>query len=170
MGMPKVYETTIDLSAFTNTDDREGVREEVGVETPPTEAQVREVLQGFIGDIEQVPPLFSAVHVDGERAYKRARKGEDVDIPARTVHVEHIELLSYEFPRLTVRVDCGRGTYVRSLARDIGQALGTGGHLESLVRTAIGPYRIEDAHDLNDPELRITQFDLLDAPKIEKKT
>lgn len=169
MGMPKVYETTIDLSAFTNTDDREGVREEVAVETPPMEAKVREVLGGFIGDIEQVPPLFSAVHVDGERAYKRARKGEDVEIPARTVHVEHIELLAYEFPRLTVRVDCGRGTYVRSLARDIGKALGTGGHLESLVRTAIGPYRIEDAHDLNDPELRITQFDLLDAPKVEKK-
>ncbi len=169
MGMPKVYETTIDLSAFTNTDDREGIREEVAVETPPTEERVREVIKTFIGDIEQVPPLFSAVHIDGERAYKRARKGEDVEIPARTVHVEHIELLGYEYPNLSVRVDCGRGTYVRSLARDIGKMLGTGGHLASLVRTAIGPYRIEGANDLGDPDLRITQFDLLDAPAVLKK-
>lgn len=164
MNMPKVYETTIDLSAFTNTDDGEGEREEVAVDTPPTEAAVRDVLPKFIGTIEQRPPLYSAVHVDGKRAYKLARKGEDVEIPSREVECEGIDFLSYEWPILTLRVHCGRGFYVRSLARDIGKELGTGGYLTELVRTAVGPYTIEKAADEARMKQSITQFDLLDAP------
>ncbi|MDJ0521717.1 MAG: tRNA pseudouridine(55) synthase TruB, partial [Planctomycetota bacterium] len=145
MKMPKVYDTTIDLSAFTQTDDREGEREEVEVATPPSIEQVRAALETFVGDIEQVPPKYSAVHVDGKRAYKLARKGEDVELEARQVHVASIELLEYEWPNVRIVVTCGKGMYVRSLARDLGVALGTGGHLAKLRRTAVGPYTVEGA-------------------------
>ena len=164
MNMPKVYETTIDLSAFTNTDDGEGEREEVAVETPPTEAAIRELLPRFIGTIEQRPPLYSAVHVDVKRAYKMARKGQEVEIPTREVQCDGIELLDYTWPILKLRVACGRGFYVRSLARDVGQALETGGYLTELVRTAVGPYTIEDAADEARMKQPISQFDLTDAP------
>jgi tRNA pseudouridine55 synthase len=167
MGLPKVYDCTIDLSAFTNTDDREGEREEVEVASPPSEADVRAVLEHFLGDIQQVPPQFSAVHVDGKRAYKMARKGEAVEIEARTVHIAAIELLSYEWPNLALRVECGKGTYVRSMARDIGIELGTGGHLARLRRTAIGPYTLEGAADAERLMLPIEQFDLLPLPRAQ---
>ncbi len=170
MGLPKTYETTIDLSAFTNTDDREGERQEIAVDTPPDEARVRAVLDTFVGAIEQRPPRYSAIRVDGKRAYKLARSGEDVELPARTVHVHEIEPLTYDFPMLTVRIVCGRGTYVRSLARDIGVALGTGGHLARLCRTAVGEYDLSKAVSPERLEQRIDQFDLLDAPPPEKRT
>ena len=164
MGLVKIYEADVDLSAFTTTDDREGPREEVAVEAPPDEQVVRDALPGFIGHVEQVPPAFSAVHVDGERAYKRARKGQSVEIKPRTVRIDAIELLSYAWPHAVMRVTCGRGTYIRSLARDLGRALGTGGHLATLRRTAIGPYDLSAAVDeirLTDP---IAQNDLLPMP------
>ncbi len=164
MKMPKVYETTIDLSAFTPTDDAEGEREEVAVATPPTEAEVREALKPFLGEIEQVPPLYSAIHVDGKRAYKLARKGESVTLEARTVRIDAIELIDYDFPTLRVRVLCGKGVYVRSLARDLGRALGTGGYLAGLRRTAVGPYTVEGAATAERLMSEIRQSDLLDAP------
>lgn len=164
MGMPKVYETTIDLSAFTNTDDREGERQEVEVPEPPTEDQIRAVLPDFTGDIQQVPPLYSAIHVDGERAYKLARQGKDVQLEAREVRIDSIELTAYEYPNLTLTIGCGRGMYVRSLARDIGKALGTGGHLARLVRTSVGPYTIDGAASPERLLEPIVQTDLLAAP------
>ncbi len=164
MGMPKVYDSTIDLSAFTNTDDREGEREEVAVDTPPDEARVRAVLGDFVGDIQQVPPQYSAVHVDGKRAYKLARKGQEVKIEPRTVHVDSIEVIEYEWPLLRVIITCGRGTYVRSMARDIGVALGTGGHLAGLRRTAVGPYTIDKAVDAPRLKLPVGQSDLEPVP------
>lgn len=165
MGMPKVYDSKIDLSAFTTTDDREGEREEVAVETPPDEAAVREALKAFIGDIQQVPPQFSAVHVDGKRAYKLARQGQAVKIEPRTVHVESIEVLAYEWPILRVVITCGRGTYVRSMARDIGVALGTGGHLAGLRRTAVGAYGLDGAADAERLLLPVGQSDLQPVPQ-----
>jgi tRNA pseudouridine55 synthase len=165
MGMPKVYDTRIDLSAFTATDDREGEREEVEVANPPDEAAVRAVLERFVGDIQQVPPDYSAVHVEGQRAYKLAREGQPVALEARTVHVETIELLEYAWPVIRIVVTCGRGTYVRSMARDIGRALGTGGHLASLRRTAVGPYTLEQAVDGARLQLPVGQQDLLDPPR-----
>ena len=149
MGMAKVYETTIDLSAFTNTDDAEGEREEVAVSDPPSEQRVREVLAALTGDVEQVPPAYSAIKVGGQRAYKLARKGDDVVIPSRIVRIDGIELVRYDWPELEVVARCGKGTYIRSLARQIGGALGTGGYLTALRRTAIGPYVIEDAVTLD---------------------
>jgi tRNA pseudouridine55 synthase len=165
MGMPKVYATKIDLSAFTPTDDREGEREEVDVAQPPDEAAVREVLERFVGDIQQVPPQYSAVHVDGKRAYKLARKGETVEIKPRTVHVAKIDLVSYTWPVLELLIECGRGTYVRSMARDFGGALGTGGHLAGLRRTAVGPYDLDVAVDGARLQLSIGASDLLAPPE-----
>ena len=169
MAQPKVYEAQIDLSAFTATDDREADREEVEVETPPTEEAVRHALASFDGEIEQSPPQFSAVHVDGKRAYKRARQGETVDLPTRTVQVYGTELIDYAWPVISLTITCGRGFYVRSMARDLGQVLGTGGHLAGLRRTAIGPYDLAQAIGvarLADP---IRQVDLLPTPALPPK-
>ena len=165
MGLTKVYESEVDLSAFTTTDDREGEREELTVACPPSEAKLREVLATFVGEIEQRPPMFSAIHVEGQRAYKLARRGEEVELPSRPVRIDAIELLRYDWPIAAIRVICGKGTYIRSLARDIGKALGSGGHLASLRRTAVGDYTLATAVDdarLNDP---ITAADLLPMPE-----
>ena len=111
-----------------------------------------------------MPPLYSAVHVDGKRAYKLARKGEEVELEARTVRIDSIELLEYDYPHLRILVHCGRGVYVRSLARDLGKALGTGGYLTGLRRTAVGPYTVEEAVTADRLLQPIGQFDLVDAP------
>ncbi len=164
MGLTKVYEADVDLSAFTATDDREGFLEPVPITGPPTEQQVREVLARFVGTIQQKPPAFSAMHVDGQRAYKLARKGRDVDIPARPVRIDAIELIAYAFPIARIRVTCGKGTYIRSLARDIGVALGTGGHLAALRRTSVGPYDLTSAMDGKRLESPIGEKDVLAMP------
>lgn len=110
-----------------------------------TEQLVHEALRKFEGDIMQVPPLYSACHADGKRAYELARKGRDVTLPAKPVHVDEIELLELRLPDyMRIRVVCGKGTYIRSLARDIGEALGSGAHLLSLRRTRVGEVRVED--------------------------
>lgn len=145
MGLTKVYETEVDLSAFTNTDDREGEREEVPVDSPPTKELIEAALHKFIGNVEQTPPAYSAIHVNGQRAYKLARKGEEVDIPTRIVRIDSIDLLDYDWPTLRLCITCGKGTYIRTIARDLGEALNTGGHLASLRRTAVGPYTVEQA-------------------------
>ena len=111
----------------------------------PSAEDVHHVLDTFIGDIEQLPPQFSAIKVAGQTAYKRARKGEKVTLQPRTVHLDKIELQSYTYPILKIRVVCGSGVYIRSLARDIGSKLGTGAYLKSLVRTRVGEYTIEQA-------------------------
>lgn len=164
MGLTKVYDAVVDLSAFTTTDDREGERQEVAVTQIPDEATVRQVLATFIGEVEQVPPVYSAVHVDGQRAYKLARRGEQPDMPARTVRIDAIELNRYDWPLLDITVTCGRGTYIRSLARDIGVRLGTGGHLASLRRTAVGPYTLDKAITFDRLESPLRQEDLLPTP------
>ncbi len=166
MGQPKVYETCVDLSAFTQTDDLEGERQEVDVPVPPTLAQVQAACQAFVGDeIEQTPPIYSAIHINGQRAYKLARRGEAVDMPTKIVRIDAIEVLDYTWPNLTLSVKCGRGTYIRSLGRDIGKKLGTGGHLASLRRTAVGGYSLELAHLIDRFESPITQDDLLPVPE-----
>lgn len=168
MGLPKVYDARVDLSAFTTTDDLEGPRDEVTVVEPPTREAVDAACGRFVGVIEQRPPAFSAVHVDGQRAYKLARRGEAVDIPIKRVRIDAVEVLGYAWPMLEVRVRCGRGTYIRSLARDLGVALGTGGHLAALRRTAVGPYTLAGAAPIERCEQPITQADLLPAPAVAR--
>lgn len=164
MGLPKVYDAVVDLSAFTATDDREGERREVAVASPPTADRVAAACAGFVGLVRQRPPAFSAVHVEGKRAYRLARQGVDVVIPEKTVRIDAVEVLGYAWPELSIRVRCGRGTYIRSLARDLGVGLGTGGHLASLRRTAVGPYTLAEASPIERCERPITAADLLPMP------
>lgn len=161
MGLTKVYEAEIDFTAFTTTDDLEGERTEVNAADEPDEAELRAVLAGFVGQVEQVPPVYSALQVGGKRAYDLARAGKAVELAARVVRIDEVELLDYHWPKAKVRVTCGRGTYIRSLARDIGKALGTGGHLSGLRRLGVGPFTVEIAVTHERLERPITQADLL---------
>jgi len=165
MAGTKVYEAVVDLSAFTPTDDREGPREEVVVTTPPTRDMVDAACDALTGVIEQRPPAYSALHVGGQRAYELARRGEAVELPPREVRVDAMEVSGYDWPRLSLRITCGKGTYIRSLARDLGVKLGTGGHLASLRRTAVGRYTIEMAVGIDRLKEPILQGDLLGLPE-----
>jgi tRNA pseudouridine55 synthase len=136
----KVYEATIKLGANTATDDPESaelVREGFA---RPSEEEIRGAVGKFVGVISQRPPKFSAMKVGGRRAYKLAREGKAVALAARDVRVDGIEVLEIGWPLVKVRVVCGRGTYIRALARDLGEVLGTGGYLTELKRTRIGEF------------------------------
>ncbi len=115
-----------------------------------TEESVKEVLKNFIGDIDQRPPLFSACKVDGKRAYDLARKGSDMELAPKQIRIDEIELLDYSLPKIKIRVVCGKGTYIRSLARDLGEALGSGAYLTSLTRTRVGEYKVEECINPDD--------------------
>lgn len=140
----KAYQFTVRLGVATNTDDGEG--EVINIsDTRPTDAEITEALQQFIGDIEQVPPQFSAVKIDGERAYKRARDGETMEIAARPLWVEELLLIDRpDADHVVLEMTCGKGGYVRSIARDLGQALGCFGHVKSLRRIWSGPFDAAD--------------------------
>ncbi|MDS1032371.1 tRNA pseudouridine(55) synthase TruB [Porphyromonadaceae sp. NP-X] len=120
----------------------------------PTEHISRElidsVLLSFVGEIDQVPPVFSAVKVDGKRAYQYARNGEEVELKSKKLVIDELEILNFSMPLLTLRIVCSKGTYIRALARDIGYALGSGAHLTALQRTRIGEVKIEDCWKLDD--------------------
>ena len=161
MNTDKRYRTTIDLSAFTSTDDREGERAEVVVDSPPQREVVERALRRFTGRIMQRPPAYSAMKVGGQRAYKLARRGREVDLPPREVHVHSIAITSFQWPLLEIEVHCEKGTYIRSLARDIGAALGTGGHCASLVRTAVGPFTLDCAMALDSVPEPLTPCNLI---------
>ena len=135
MATDKEYLTEVDLSAFTRGDDREGERREIEVAVPPTRADVESALRRFEGVIDQRPPAFSAMVVGGRRAYRIARNDDTFELPARKVVVHEIRLVDYAWPIATVELRCGKGFYVRSLARDLGIALGTGGHVHRLTGT-----------------------------------
>lgn len=161
MDLEKRYVARIDLSAFSTTEDLEGEITPVDDPQPPAKAQIDEVLQGqFTGAIMQRPPNHSAIWIDGKRAYNMARRGRDFEIKSRPVVIHHIELQSYNWPELIIDVRCAKGTYIRSLARDIGQALGVGGYLAALRRTAVGPFTVGNAWLLDDVPDPIEQHHL----------
>ncbi|QJF49931.1 tRNA pseudouridine(55) synthase TruB [Roseobacter ponti] len=140
----KAYEFTVRLGQATNTDDAEG---EVIAQSDlrPDDEAIKEALQSFIGDIEQVPPQFSAVKIDGERAYKRARDGEEMEIAARPLYVDSLLLTDRpDADHVMLEMVCGKGGYVRSVARDLGAALGCFGHVRELRRTWSGPFDAAD--------------------------
>jgi tRNA pseudouridine55 synthase len=148
--MAKTYETRLYLGADSDTDDADGhILERSGASEPATRAAVERCLHDFIGDIEQVPPAYSAARVTGRRAYNLARRGVDVELKPRRISVHAIELLGYDYPRLELRVHCGKGTYIRSLARDLGHRLGCGAYVETLRRTHVGPFVANDALPLD---------------------
>jgi tRNA pseudouridine55 synthase len=141
----KEYEGTFRLGQTTPSFDLETP---VDAEQPYahlTEAEIQAAVATFLGKIEQIPPVFSAVKVDGKRAYELARKGQEAEIKAKTVEIKAFELTRIALPDIDFRIVCSKGTYVRSLARDLGVALGCGAHLTRLVRTRIGEYRLADA-------------------------
>ena len=146
----KEYVATLRLGATTPSFDLE---KPVDAEYPTehiTREMVEETLNRFVGTIEQVPPVFSACKVNGSRAYDLARKGEEVELKAKTLVIDEMELLRCELPEIVIRVVCSKGTYIRALARDIGVALQSGAHLTALRRTRIGTVRVEDCLKLDD--------------------
>jgi tRNA pseudouridine55 synthase len=147
----KVYEVTVRLGATSNTYDRAGTITENEVHHQPTRSQIQDLLEKeFSGEIDQVPPAFSAIWVDGKRAYDLARKGKDVVLKSRKVHFHDLVLKSYHWPFLKLAAHCSSGTYIRSLAHDVGQRLGVGGLVEQLRRIKIGHYKVADAMPLAD--------------------
>jgi len=146
----KEYIATLQLGATTPSFDLE---KEIDATYPTehiTEELVRNTLQQFVGTIEQIPPTFSAVKIDGKRAYEYAREGKDVEIKAKTLIIDEIELLDCQLPSITIRVVCSKGTYIRALARDIGVALQSGAHLTALQRTRIGDIDLSQCLEYDD--------------------
>lgn len=146
----KEYEAVIWLGAESTTDDRDGdiVPRQVG--NIPSEEAIRAVVKNFIGEIDQVPPPYSALKIGGRPAYARTRMGESVSLKSRRVLVVSLEVCSYVWPRIVIRVVTGPGVYVRALGRDIGRALGVGGYLEQLVRLRVGEYTRANAVSLDE--------------------
>ena len=151
--LDKVYEATLRLGFISTTGDPEGKITEVSFskynETLPKLGDVESVLNSFIGIIEQTPPKFSAIKINGQRAYKLARKNQDFKIPSRKIEIYSINILNYNYPELKIKVHCSSGTYIRTLAEDIGKKLNTGAYLTTLRRTKIGDYDIENAIPLS---------------------
>jgi tRNA pseudouridine55 synthase len=166
----KSYVFTVAWGAETNTDDAEG---EVVARTEglPSPAEIEALLPRFTGSIQQVPPRFSAIKIQGERAYDLARDGEVVELQPRVVEIDRLALVHHEGNRSVIEADCGKGTYVRAIARDLGRALGCLGHIAALRRTRVGPFSDADAvsvdHVATDPAaLRPVETALSDLPSI----
>ena len=170
--LDKIYEATLKLGYISSTGDTEGQIQQFSVEgrfggcyrdsegpspvktgarTPsPKRNTAESVLQTFIGKITQTPPKFSAIKINGQRAYKLARENKDFEIPSRKVEIYSIKILNYHYPELKIKVHCSSGTYIRTLAEDIGKALNTGAYLTALRRTQITNYNVKDALPLDD--------------------
>jgi tRNA pseudouridine55 synthase len=166
----KSYVFTVAWGAETNTDDAEG---EVVARTDavPDPAEIEALLPRFTGSIQQVPPRFSAIKIQGERAYDLARDGEVVELQPRVVEIDRLALVHHEGNRSVIEADCGKGTYVRAIARDLGRALGCLGHIAALRRTRVGPFSDADAvtvdHVASDPAaLRPVETALSDIPSV----
>lgn len=142
--LDKVYEVEATLGQTSTTGDREGELTAIA-NSQPTLEQIQEVLSEFEGDIMQTPPIYSAIKVGGQRAYKLARAGKDIVLEPRKVTIYGIEPLDYTYPKLTFRAHVSSGTYIRSLVEDIGNSLGTGAYMSKLMRTKIGDYSLEQA-------------------------
>ena len=163
----KEYVATVKLGATTPSFDLET---EIDATFPTghiTEEAAREALEGFVGNIMQVPPVFSAVKIDGKRAYKYARTGKDPELKPKPVTIKEIEFISLKDNELTFRVVCGKGTYIRALARDLGQILNSGAHLIALRRTQVGNIRIENCLQVDQAveKIKTTDFEFPDNYK-----
>lgn len=159
----KEYVATLRLGATTPSFDLETEPDNIYPTDHITCEAVKDVLKKFVGTIEQVPPVFSACKINGERAYKLARKGEEVELKPKILVIDEIELLECDIPTIKIRIVCSKGTYIRALARDIGTALGSGAHLTGLVRTRIGDVKLENCMEVEDFEK------IMDSKKAESK-
>lgn len=156
----KEYLATLRLGATTPSFDLETEIDEERPYEHITESDILAALDRFRGEIMQVPPVFSAVKIDGKRAYKYARKGREVELKAKPLVISELELTDCRLPYIRLRVACSKGTYIRALARDIGEALGCGAHLTDLRRTRIGDYRIENCLSIDDALALIADAEL----------
>ncbi|MHC1777370.1 MAG: tRNA pseudouridine(55) synthase TruB [Lentimicrobium sp.] len=155
-GQEKEYTGTFLLGATTPSFDLEHEVDQTYETVHITEAMIYEAVKKFTGDLEQVPPVFSAIKVGGKRAYKFARNEEDIELNSRPVNIREFEITRIEMPEVDFRISCSKGTYIRSLARDFGLALGSGAHLTALRRTRIGEFLLKDAWELEDLMAGIT--------------
>ena len=142
--MGKEYVATLKLGATTASYDMEHPENATFPTEHITKELIEQTLQRFLGEIQQVPPAYSACKIDGKRSYRLARRGKEVELKPKTLRIDEIELLDCRMPEITIRVSCGKGTYIRALARDIGEALGSGAYLTALRRTRVGNFRAEE--------------------------
>ena len=150
MGLKKKYKTTIDLSAFSTTDDMEGEKTKVKIKKIPTREEIDKIIKkNFTGQIEQTPPIYSAIKIKGKRAHQLAREGKEIKMKSRIITIDRIRIRDYQWPYLKLKIKCSKGTYIRSLGKDIGTALGVGGYLTKLRRTSIGEFKIKRSIQLN---------------------
>ncbi|BBM82746.1 tRNA pseudouridine(55) synthase TruB [Candidatus Uabimicrobium amorphum] len=166
----KEYEVCVFLGATSETDDSEGPIHENEQAQPCHRDDVEKSVAKFVGEIEQIPPRYSAIKIKGKRAYKRARDGENVSMPSRKIKIHAIEILAYDYPHLKLRVKCGSGTYIRSLARDIGEDLNVGGYVTELHRTQVGQFDINQSSKIEDvsPETILPlEKIVVDYPRID---
>lgn len=166
----KEYIATIRLGATTPSFDKETEPDAFFPYEHITRQMVLETLPNFLGQIEQIPPIYSAVRVEGKRAYDLARKGKDVELKPRVLHIDEIELLSYDLPLITLRIVCSKGTYIRALARDIAEALGSGGHLDALQRTRVGDACIENCLSIENLEQWFDHLGFAYEPEFEQSS
>ena len=141
----KEYLATLKLGYVSTTDDPEGEIQKTTVFKKPTPAEIQKVIKKFVGKIDQIPPIYSAIKIKGKPAHRRVRKGEKVELHPRKVEIFDIVLESYEYPLLTITVHCAKGVYIRALARDIGKELGTGAYLTKLIRTRVGKFLLSQS-------------------------
>lgn len=165
----KEYTATLQLGATTASYDKEHTVNMTYPTQHITRQLIDDTLPQFLGDIQQVPPQYSAVKVAGERAYRMKRNGEEVKLAAKTVHIDEIEITSFDqqLMQLSIRVVCGKGTYIRSLARDIGRALGSGAYLTALRRTRLGEVSVEHCIQMDDFPTWLAQQNIEDIKKKE---
>lgn len=141
----KEYLAEIHFGATSTTDDEEGERTTIEIQKIPDLDNIIQVIKSFEGEILQRPPIYSALKIKGKPAYKYAREGKVIDLLPRSVFIKKIEIISYNWPILKIKVNSGSGVYIRSLARDIGDSLGVGGYLQNLTRTKVGSFNLENA-------------------------
>lgn len=155
MKQDKIYRNKLKLGYISDTYDKDGVIQEYNIQKVPTRVEIDQIIASFVGEISQIPPMYSAIKINGKKMYELARKGQTVDIPPRLVNIYNIIVLDYTYPYLTLDIACSSGTYIRSLGYDIGIKLETGAYLEELERRQSGEYNIEDCYTLDTlPELK----------------
>lgn len=162
ISLDKEYTGTIEFGKITDSQDAEGRVMETRPVPPMSRAEVEQAMQGFLGDQYQMPPMYSAIKIDGVPLYKKARKGEEVEREPRFIRVSGFELTGFELPRIDFRLRCSKGTYVRTIAHDLGQKLGCGAHLAALRRTATDKFNVSQA-------LTLDQIMSMSLPEIEQR-
>lgn len=146
----KEYVATIELGKSSPTDDSEGLLQVTGIVSGITVSSIKKTLKEFTGEIKQRPPKYSAIKINGSPAYKLARQGKEFEIPQKSVHIKNIDLLDFNPPCITIKTTVSSGTYIRSLARDIGAHLGVGGYLKELTRTRVGQFTLDKSTSIED--------------------